>query len=327
MTNYCYPPKPIVKSGQTTNDLPDITKPKNLMPDTIEATASTANISEGAIKEIITPDSITPSGPFCTYNADEIHTVEQYLKAVEKAYDMLWPTDSSEKEPVLWFRGLKSENYSLLPAIIRGQDKNLIDDENIFLAKFQAMAAPYLIDMPTYTLSSLREFYWRTLFLMQHYGIATRILDWTENALDALLFAIDSETTAEEEKTNPVVWCLNPLQLNKASKFENDIPNAKEKAVYELFGPIKTNCENKMPGAVLEEFKLSKIVSQKNTFTVFPSCQDLTAMERLPASETFLSKIVIARDCRHYLREQLSKYGLKKEELQAELIAIAQRVK
>lgn len=317
MTNFCYPPKPIVKSSQITP----------AMPDSSEPTASAPIKNEPIMPDIITTAPTEPCGPFCTYNADEIHTVEQYLKAVEKVYRELCPEYPVQNKPILWFRGLKSENYSLLPAIARSQTPNRIENENIILIKFQAMAAPYLPDMPVHSLSSLREYYWRSLFMMQRYGIATRILDWTEDALKALLFAIDGKTTEEEEKANPVVWCLNPLKLNQAFDFASDIPDIKEKGVYQLFGPLKTDCENKRPCAVWEEFILNKTLSQKNTFTVFPSCQDLTAMEKLPASNAFLTKIIIARDCREYLNEQLNKYGLPKEELKPELIAIANRIK
>lgn len=52
---------------------------------------------------------------------------------------------------------------------------------------------------------------WEWYFMMQHFGTATRLLDWTEGALIALYFAVRSNDGSDDA----AVWVLDPYQLNK----------------------------------------------------------------------------------------------------------------
>lgn len=263
----------------------------------------------------------------------KVETVEQYMQAVDKAYRILWNENQTEANikysPKLWFRGLRDFDYPLLPSIAR-RGLN-VEYETIYLSKFKSKAVPYLNQVPIRPSCEGICAYWEWLFLMQHYGVPTRLMDWSEDALVALIFAIDLDASEEEKSKDAAVWCLNPVKLNTAFTFhdyypEGYIPNVQEKGAYDIFGPQKNPFQNKKPAAVYGPMNSPRIIVQRGTFTVFPYTVPLVDMKDLTDSYQYLIKIVLAKEFRTSLTEQLRRYGITKAQLMPELGSVAQEI-
>ncbi len=122
-----------------------------------------------------------------------IRSVEEFVVTIrEDAAE--WPA-----EQPAWFRGEPAGGMPLVPGLYRLPDGS--SRENQLLQTFRARAAAFAAErLPD------REKIDEWLFLAQHVGLRTRLLDWSEGALIGLYFAL--------KESAPIVWMLNPLQLN-----------------------------------------------------------------------------------------------------------------
>lgn len=111
-----------------------------------------------------------------------------------------------------FFRGHSSIDYKLIPSIGRfyrdGQDSGLLQFEKDIFEDFERKYSLFTDVRPRNDM----EF----LFLAQHYGLPTRLLDWTFNPLIALYFACVSNP----DKDGAVYHCitLNPLYIFDPAK-------------------------------------------------------------------------------------------------------------
>lgn len=133
-----------------------------------------------------------------------VEDIPEFIDKVEEHYGN-WETDQ-----LPWFRGEPSEKedeedidvHPLKPKVHRDEY-----DEN-WLLQFFRMRAP-ILDLDFVPQRGHTD---QWLFLARHVGLPTRLLDWTEGALIALYFAL-----TEAKKKHPIVWMLNPLELNRKS--------------------------------------------------------------------------------------------------------------
>ncbi len=106
----------------------------------------------------------------------------------------------------LWFRGHSKDNYKLEPTIARSQkyaDREQVftpDLEKELLNRFRRRAFPHDSNVTSAGYA---------IFLARHYGLPTRLLDWTANPLFALYF-----TCIEHDDHDGDVWAFRQCDGN-----------------------------------------------------------------------------------------------------------------
>ena len=255
-----------------------------------------------------------------------VSSVEEYLRQVDRAFQTICPR--SPRQCQLWYRGQGSAAFPLLPSIARPPFSPEL--EIVTLSKFKSFVIPYVAGrLPAPPLPNGIPGYWNWLFEMQHYGVPTRLLDWSLDALVGLYFAVHQ--APGDVGKDAAVWVLNPVTLNQAFSFHSFlkpgyIPNVEDPSFNLFFGPGSQILQTDKPAAAIGPQNSTRIVAQRGTFTVFPLRKSLTALDQFPDAGQYLVKIVIAGNAIPRIIEQLNRYGITRIALFPEIQSIANEI-
>lgn len=128
------------------------------------------------------------------------------------------------------------------------------------------------------------------LFLMQHYRLPTRLLDWTESVLAATFFAVEDGRNQEKPGA---LWGLNPSAMNKEQIGVPGLLVSDDGRVVDLFeaafvDPEVAGAQTLVAAAVgVREIDIRMLV-QQSMFTIHANEESL---ENLPHAPDYLEPI------------------------------------
>jgi len=233
----------------------------------------------------------------------EAHSLSDLIEAAHKA-EMKFGGQ-------VWFRGHSQYDWKLVPTAHRRHAVL----ETQFANHFRLRAPSMTSTCPEH------KDYVSWLPLMQHYGLPTRLLDWTESLLVAAFFAIPSETST----SSAAVWILAPGNLNKVS-IGNFIPFLTDERVTPVvdaaFSGRQAN-DNQHSIAVLAPRTDRRMAAQLGNYTIHG---DRNALEMHPNAASFLAKIVIPPEAHDKVRADLSVSGMRLSSLFPDLSNLAKEI-
>jgi len=169
------------------------------------------------------------------------HSLDDYLSTVHLIREEWEIQDHKD----LWFRAEDETHFKtrLQPCLYRPKDDGkrkpidgLLELEDDLYREFTRCATQL-------TELRLEDDEWDPYFLMQHHGVPTRLLDWSDGALIALHFAVRNKSMPP--KSGSVVYVLDPSWLVELLEKHPDTKDAERRwAKYNKLHPFDTSADD-----------------------------------------------------------------------------------
>jgi FRG domain len=243
------------------------------------------------------------------------HTSVTQIDDLRQIAEICNPTNLKFNFDQAFWRGHGDAEWSLRPQVFRREPVHPEVpkyDECALIGHFQVRA-------PTrsHTKTPEPDDYFGWLFLAQHCGLPTRLLDWTENPLITLYFAVEDEKHWDRDGC---VWALWPGKLNQ--HFGGDgLVQIRDTNVIEMAKAAFTSakCDDAILAIDGREIDLRMLV-QTGRFTLH---SHHTAIEDLPGSADWLHRYIVPKENKKKVRDQLAVVGIKRSNLFPDLANLA----
>jgi len=212
------------------------------------------------------------------------------------------------KGETFWFRGHGDFTWSLTPSALRFKKESDRNKALQLVSDFKRFAEMKLERPP----ADDAELKW--VQLARHYGLPTRLLDWTRNAAVALYFAC-----YEKPEKDGAVYVLNPVDLNreidpKAPRvFDPNLDAEVIKIYLKLDGRMNSRGTGTI--AINPTWNSSRIMVQQGVFTI--SGSKYFALTVKYASS--LAYVEIKKEYKKTLLEELERVGINEMSIFPEL--------
>lgn len=204
-----------------------------------------------------------------------------------------------------WFRGQPAarNDWQLLPKAFRGT--KLLNEYRL-ATEFRLRAAGRATSLPPWEDAAS----W--LCLMQHYGLPTRLLDWSTSPLIAAFWSVFDPRNEHAEEEGEI-FCFHPAQFNRSLGYPADIfPLCMDHSTVATlcrgaFTAGTVNSGNQDICAAMPQHRDLRMMIQQSMFTVHNTA---VALEDLPNATKQIIRLSVDKDAKKKISEQLRACGI-----------------
>lgn len=231
----------------------------------------------------------------------------------------------------VWYRGVTNEGYDLLPSLARrakAPTEEDLDQLEKGIATAFAQRSPPFVD---------RDFTneWRSLFFMQHYGIPTRLLDWSESPFVALYFALSTvlRTKTGKVQSDVALWVCDPVAWNTVAldhiSYKGGILDEGCEEIKAYSPDLDLEQRATTPVMIYGTHNSARIVAQRGVFALFG--KGMKSMQSVYDEGDFkkdtLKKIVIAKEDVDEILASLFRKGFTESTIFPDLFGLSLEIK